>query len=122
MPDQVQPAKFRHVSSDKLASRRLAFKPFSLVLVARGLCITLCQQLIQGIAGPWTRFHDQTSVLNRKTDLRSWAQIQYFKHNRRYGQHDRAADLAQIGCMKVCPASDCPRTLREPPTLRRLVV
>src|SRR6266481_9198157 len=84
-PDPAQPARFRPVSSDKLAARRLAFKPFALFLAAWGLCIALSQQLIQGIAWPRTRFHDQTSVLDRKTDRCSWSQIQHFKHNGRHG-------------------------------------
>jgi hypothetical protein len=49
--------------------------------------------------GPLLRFHDQAAALDRDADFGSRPQLQDIEQSGRDGQHDRAADLAQIGCV-----------------------
>ena len=61
--DRARPARFRLASSDKLAAGGLGIEPLALFFTSRGLGIALCEQLVQGIAGPLLRLHDEALLL-----------------------------------------------------------
>src|SRR6266849_10062474 len=86
----------------ELAAGGLTIEPFLLVLSCSSsgawrLRIALGEQLVQGIPPPLLGLHDETSALNRDADLGARLQVQDIEQRGRDGQHDRAADLAQIG-------------------------
>jgi hypothetical protein len=80
-------------------------EPLALFFAARSLGIALREQLVQGIAGPLLWLDDQPPAFDRDADRGSCLQVQDVEQSGRDGQHDRAADLAQIGCVHAVSQS-----------------
>jgi hypothetical protein len=57
----------------------------------------LGQQFIQGISWTLLWLHDEAAFFNRDTDPGAGLQLQDVEQRGRDGQHDRAADFAQVG-------------------------
>jgi len=53
-------------------------------------------QLVQGIAGSGLRLDHQAPIVDSQTDLGTRTEVQDIQDRWRYGQHDRAADFAQV--------------------------
>ena len=61
------------------------------------------EQLVQGIPAPPLRLHDEAAPFNRDPDPGTRLQVQDIEQRGWYGQHDRTADLAQIGSVHDVP-------------------
>jgi hypothetical protein len=97
-PDQPD---FTPFHSDQLAAHRFAGKPFALWPGARRFAVALAKQFVQRVTRPASRFHDETSLLDRDADFRPRPQAQDIEHGGWNGQHDRAAYFPQIGCVHL---------------------
>src|SRR5215469_11325792 len=94
--DQARRARFLPASSDQFAAHRFARKPLALLLAAPDSRIALSEQLVQAIARPMLRFHNQPTALDCNPDFCPRLQLQQVEQSRWHSQHDRAADLTQI--------------------------
>jgi len=94
-------------SSDELAADGFAAEPFPILLCpmlgASGFGIALSQEFSKGIVRAGTSCDDETAALYCEADFGSGMQFQDVQKSGRDGQHDRAADFAQVGGVHGSP-------------------
>ena len=95
---QARRARFLPASSGQFTAHGFARKPLSLLLAAPEFRIALSEQLIQAIARPMLRLHDQPTALDSDPDFCPRPQLQQVEQSRSTA------------------------SMIEPPTLRRCVV